>query len=188
MTTPEESDGELNAEYTDPFEDMEFTAYDPSEATEVPLGTPLGEGRETEPEPLKLFDDRYKADFEGLAFIGALEARFSFIGHKFHIRTLTSLEHMACAKIVKEYEGTLADNRAYATALVAMSVVSVDGIGLPTPIGETDIDLAWAYERFNYVAARWFPFTVDYVYNAHLRLEQRVRDVLAEMDIQAKKG
>lgn len=187
-TPPDAGQDEASAEYIDPFEGMDFTSYDPSEATEIPQGTPLGTGQDgasTEPGP---FDSRHKEDFEGLAFLGALEARFSYIGHRFHIRTLTVNEILAVAQVVKEHVGTVGEMRAYATAIVALSVVSVDGIGLPIPFEESGSEYAWAQQRFDYVKAKWFPFTVDYVYDRYQLLETRVNQVLAEMAGQIKKS
>lgn len=187
--TPEEPQSSADdLEYADPYEGMNFKPFDPSEATEIPLGTPLGTGTDSENEESGPFDPRYKEDFEGLAFLGALEARFSFIGHRFHIRTLATYELLAVGKIVKGYEGEIGATKAYATAMVALATVSVDGVGLPIPIGESGNDLAWAFERFDFVAAKWWPFTIDYVYERILLLENRVESVLIEMSEQAKKA
>lgn len=186
--TPEPPQGDdLSSEYADPYDEMEFVPYDPAEAVETPQGTPLGDGKDTENEVIP-FDARWKDDFDGLAFLGALEARFSFLGHRFHIRTLTADELLAAARIIKDYEGTVADTRAYAIVMVALSIVSVDGVGLPVPVVEGDNDYAWAYQRFDYVKARWYPYTIDYVYERYLLLEERVRNVLNEMVEQAKKA
>lgn len=184
---PAEGQDPPSAEYIDPFEGMDFTPYDPSEATQIPQGTPLGDGDDT-PNETGPFDPRYKEDFEGLAFLGALEARFSYIGHRFHIRTLTVNEILAVAQVMKEHVGTVGEMRAHATAMVALSVVSVDGIGLPAPFEEGGSEYAWAQQRFDYVKAKWFPFTVDYVYERYLLLEARVNQVLAEMAEQIKKS
>src|SRR5690606_41014268 len=134
------------------------------------------------------FDQRYKEDFEGLAFLGALEAHFSYIGHKFVIRTLTVNELLAVSQIMKEHVGTVGEMRAHATAMVALSVQSVDGIALPVPFEEGGSDYAWPQQRSDYVKARWFPSTVDYVYERYLLLESRVNQVLAEMADQIKKS
>lgn len=183
---PKLSMDDLDAEYADPYEGMEFSSYDPAGAAEIPQGTPLGGGKDTENQT-GTFDERHKDDFEGLAFLGALEARFDYIGHRFHIRTLTVDEALAVARIVKDFEGTIGDTKAYATAMVALSVVSVDGLGLPIPHEEASVDYGWAYQRFDYVKAKWYPFTIDYVYERILLLEDRVRNVLTEMTEQAKK-
>lgn len=184
---PEQPEASVDAEYADPYEGLDIRPYDPSEATEIPQGTPLGGGKDTE-NKTGPFDERYKDDFEGLAFLGALEGRFDYIGHRFHIRTLTTDEILAVSRIVKDFEGTIGDSKAYATAMVALSVVSVDGMGLPFPYEEASVDYAWAYERFNYVKAKWFPFTIDYVYERYILLEERARSVLIEMTEQAKKA
>lgn len=182
-----EAEAAAQAEFADPYEGMEFHAFDPAEQVSLPLGTPLGTGQDTQNETGP-FDERYKDDFEGLAFLGALEARFSYIGHKFVIRTLTVDELLAAGRIIGEYQDTPAGTRAYATVMVALSVVSVDGKGLPSPIGEGDDAYSWARERFDYVKARWFPFTVDFVYERYLLLEGRTQQVLMEMTEQAKKS
>jgi len=182
------SGDEIDAEYGDPYDGITFAPFNPTEAVSVPLGTPLGTGQDTENSSPGVFDDHYKDDFEGLMFLGALQAQFSYIGHKFNIRTLSVDELLAAAIITKRYEDTIGANRAYATAMVALCTVSVDGIGLPAPIGEGDESYAWAFERFDYVKAKWFPYTVDYVYERYLLLEDRVRNVLVEMTEQAKKA
>lgn len=183
---PPEQPEEASTEYIDPYDEMEISHFDPLEETKLPKGTPLGSGQDTENSEPEPFDPRYKEDFEGLMFLGALQADFSFVGHKFRIRTLTVDELLAAARIIKEYEGTVADTRAYATVMVALSVISVDGIGLPAPIAE-DGDYSWAWERFNYVKAKWFPYTIDYVYERYLMLEERSRNVINQMVDQAKK-
>lgn len=187
MTQQPEQPDELGAEYANPYDDMEITSFDPASEVKIPQGTPLAEGKDTENDEPKPFDPRYTEDFEGLMYLGALEARFHFTGHKIHIRTLTVDELLAAARIIKDYEGTVGDTRAYATALVAMCTVSVDGVGLPIPIEEGGNEYAWAYQRFDYVKARWFPFTIDYIYERYLLLEERSRSVLNEMVEQAKK-
>lgn len=187
MTDQPPEAGAEGTEYLDPYEGMDFKSFDPSETTELPQGTPLGTGADTDNETGP-FDERYKEDFEGLAFLGALEARFSYIGHQFRIRTLTVNELLAVGQIMKEHVGTVGEMRAHATAMVALAVQSVDGIGLPAPYEEGGSDYAWAQQRFDYVKARWFPFTVDYVYERYLLLETRANQVLSEMAEQVKKS
>lgn len=181
--TPQDvtEDQELAAEYADPTEGMEFAPFDPTEVNPPANGTPQGTAEDTEVDFSGPFNERVKQDFEGLMFLGALSASFSFLGHRFVIRTLTSDELIAAGMITKDYENTIAANRAYATAMVALSIQTVDGKGLPIPIGSNDNDYAWAYERFNFIKARWFPFVVDYVYDRCLVLEDRARTVLMEM-------
>lgn len=126
------------------------------------------------------FDDRYKDAFHGLAYIGALTGSFEWLGHKFVIHTLTQDEELAAALIVKDFEDTLGQARAYATALAALCVDSVDGEGMPTPVG-TGPSYGWAYQRFNYAKARWYRYTIDKIYEKYLELEDLNRGVLEEL-------
>jgi hypothetical protein len=183
----EEQGEQLDLEYQDPYEGMEFAPFDAVHDAPVATGTPLGTGKDGELDDGKppVFDERYKQDFEGLMFLGALSSRFSYIGHTFLIKTLTINDLLAASKLTQEYEGTIGAPRAYATAIVALSTVAVDGIGLPSPIGEGADQHQWAHERFDYVAARWYPWVVDYVYDRYLLLEERTRLVLEEMEKKA---
>lgn len=172
---------ELDAEYGDPYEGMEFAPYDPMEEVDVPAGVPQGGAEETPPEP-EPFDERYTDDFDGLMFLGALSASFSHVGHRISIRTLTSMELLAASHVIKTYQDTIGSARAEALAIVALCVQKVDGKGLPIPIEESETDpFQWAVDRFNYVASRWYPFTVDAIYARYNLLAQRCYDVLTEM-------
>jgi len=134
---PPPEDPGIEAEYADPYDDMEFGAYDPTEVVATFPEAPSGTADDTENE-VPPFDERYKEDFEGLMFLGALTASFSYIGHKFIIRTLTSFEYLAAARVTKSFEDTIGANRAQATVVAALCIVSVDGKQLPIPIEETD--------------------------------------------------
>lgn len=171
---------DLSAEYVDPYEGMEFAPYDPTEQVQIPAGMPQGGPDEAEPE-VSPFDERYKDDFEGLMFLGALSASFSYVGHKFTMRTLTSLELMAVGRVLKSFEDTIGANRAYATAMVALALQKVDGKELPIPYAEDDDPYAWAQQRFEYIAARWYPMVIDELYARYGLLEERVRVVMEEM-------
>lgn len=155
--------------------DVEYGTFDPYERP-LPEDTPAADGTEA----TSLFDDRFKEPFQGLAYLGALTKSFEWLGHKFVIRTLTQDEELASALLIKEWEGTPGSQRAFVTAMVALCVESVDGQPLPTPISEGN-SYAWAYQKFNFVKARWFPTTIDAVYVEYLALEQKAREVVEEM-------
>lgn len=172
---------DLGAEYGDPYEGMEFEPYDPAQEVEIPLGMPQGGPEETAPEP-EPFDERYRDDFEGLMFLGALSASFSHVGHRITIRTLTSMELLAAGHVIKEYQDTIGAPRAEALAIVSLCIQKVDGKPLPIPVQENDTDtFQWAIDRFNYVATHWYPFTVDSIYERYNLLAQRCYEVLSEM-------
>jgi hypothetical protein len=127
------------------------------------------------------FDERYSEDLDGLMYLGRLTHEFEWLGHRFVIRTLSANDNLAIAQLIKEYSGTVGESRAYVIATVALAIDTVDGIPLPTPIKVEQDAIAWARQRFRYVASRWFQYTIDLVHNEHLVLERRARVVLEEM-------
>jgi hypothetical protein len=143
----------------------------------TPEDTPTADGQTS---PDAIFDDRWKDAFHGLAYLGAASRTFEWLGHKFVIRTLTDDEELAIAQIIKDWDGTVAHQRAYMTAIAAMCTETIDGQGLPSPIGEGP-GYGWVLDRFNFVKARWFKYTIDKVYEQYLVLESEVRAVLEEM-------
>lgn len=131
-------------------------------------------------EPVK-FDPRYKDDFVGLTFVGALADSFEWLGHEFVIRTLTTDEYLAIATLTKDYIGTTELPRAYATAVAAMCIETVDGQALPVPIAEERNTYAWAFQRFNYVKGQWYPYTISKVFARSQDLERKVEQALESM-------
>lgn len=170
--------------------DSGYLAYDPADvlpqlATDPPpSSTAPGDGGSlpgtnvgTQPN----FDERFVEDFNGLMFLGALTKTFSWVGHKFRIRTLTSGEYLVAGQLMVPYQGTIGEARAYVTALVALCIMEVDGQPLPTPVQTHADEIAWAHQRFTYVKGHWFSPVIDIVYNEFLVLEARAKAVLDEM-------
>ena len=164
----------------DPADVRPQLSPDPPPSSQAPeadgsqLGTDVAEA-------LPEFDEKYVEDFNGLMYLGALTKTFEWVGHKFVIRTLSADEYLQVALLTKPYAGTIGEVRAYATAVVALCVDSVDGEPLPLPIQVERDDLAWAYQRFNFVKSRWFNYTIDLVYGEFLVLERRATEVLDAM-------
>ena len=126
-------------------------------------------------------DPRWRTDFHGLLYLGALRARFSWMGHVIRIRTLRSNEELIVAQLGQAWAETMGGARAHAVAMVALAVESVDGQPLPSPLGEQDAgSIGWAEERFRY-AGRWYAYTIDHIFERYLELEGRVREVMAEL-------
>lgn len=126
-------------------------------------------------------DPRWRADFHGLLYLGALRARFSWLGHVIRIRTLRSDEELIVAQLGRDWAETMGGARAHAIAMVALAVESIDGQPMPSPLGEQDAgSIGWAEERFRY-AGRWYSYTIDAIFERYLELEGRVREVMAEL-------
>lgn len=163
-------------------------AYAPFDPTEInpdllpaePVTTPEALDALTL-EDLPSFDERYAEEFNGLLYLGALSKTFEWVGHKFTIRTLTADEYLATGALTKAYAGTIAEARAYTVAVVALCLTSVDGQPLPTPVRTSANDYAWAFQRFDYVKARYFDPTINVIYNEFLVLEYMANQVVDAM-------
>lgn len=163
-------------------EAFEPSSASPQGATPVTEVAPSPEGvRAGEEDPpdddLPVFDERWREDFEGLAYIGRLTREFPYLGHKFVIRTLNIEEILEVGLLAKSYQGSLAESKAYQAALVAACVVSVDGVPPPMPITTSPED-TMILNRFRWVRQNWFAPVLDKVYGEYLRLEYDVERVM----------
>jgi len=138
--------------------------------TFIPGGAPASdlEGPEVpEPEPTSEDDAEFPSEVEedvtGLMFLGALSSSFDLFGHHFTLKTLRAGEELICAQIVKEYEGTLAQGKAYAIAQVAAALVTVDGRPIVKSLGPDD-GLANMRQKFDFVRTRWYWPVIDMLY------------------------
>lgn len=128
------------------------------------------------------FPEEHKEPFRGLNFLGHLTREFEYLGHKIVIKTLTTDETLAVAQVVDKYKDTIGQPRAYATAMVAACIVTVDDQPLVSPLGEDSrTPYADIWQRYNYIKARWYPPTIDAIYSEYLILEQKVYEVLESM-------
>lgn len=126
------------------------------------------------------FDPKFREPFNGLLFIGALTYSFTLLGHRFKIKTVGIDDLLEVGLITAKYKGTLGESRAYSTAMVAASLMSVDGKQLPQPLtmDPDDTALANAYE---YIRGHYFPPIVDALYLKYLELEAQVEQIIAAM-------
>ena len=172
-------------------EDAGYGSYDPEQyRPKVETGDDDDNKRQApdglydaEGNPLPSFDQRYAEDFTGLLYLGAMTRSFEWLGHHFVIRTLSMDELLAVGQIMKPWMGTVAEPKAYTVAMVALSVVTVDGKDeLPIPVSDGKGEYAWAYQRFNYVKAHWHSPTIDRVYSEYRALETKVDAVIEAME------
>lgn len=138
------------------------------------------QGSVEEEKPLPQFDEKFKQALDGLMYLGRLEDEFSWLGHRYVIRTLTTDEILQIGIITKPYLGTLSEVKAYQAAVVAACIVTVDGKSLAVPMTNEAADTALR-NRWDYVRNHWFPPLLDYVYEQYLLLEDLVRQVLDAM-------
>jgi hypothetical protein len=133
---------------------------------------------EAEADAVPAFDERYRDAFDGLLFIGALTKRFSWGGHRFVIRTLNVDDLLEATLLIKEYEGTLAAQRAWQSVVCAASVVTIDGKPLAVPLTSSESALA---VKWDWVRRHLMPPVVDVIYGQWLDLDATVSEVLISM-------
>lgn len=126
------------------------------------------------------FDPKHRDAFNGLMFIGALTSSFTFLGHKIKIKTIGIDDLLEVGLITAKYKGTLGESRAYSTAMVAASIISIDGKPLPQPLTTDPADTPLS-NSFEYVRTYYFPPVVDAIYLEYLELEAQVERIIASM-------
>lgn len=146
----------------------------PTDQAQATSHTDTGGAPDEEHDDLPAFDQRFRDEFEGLLFIGHLTDEFTWLGHRFVIRTLSTDEILEVGLLHKRYAETLADVKAYQGLIVAACIQAIDGRALPQPLGPEDSALL---ERFQQVR-KWYPPTLDAVYSRYLQLESTVAKVI----------
>lgn len=161
--------------------DLEAHITAPPLEPEAPAGALPGTEAtiEAESKPiLPVFNEKHKLPLEGLLYLGRLEREFSWGGHRFQIKTLTSGDRMQLASLTRPYMGTTEEARAWVTAQAALCVIRVDGHKPVTPMSQDD-DVA--YEQFQW-ALRLYPWTIDAIFAHLLDLEAQAKEVADEME------
>jgi hypothetical protein len=166
-----------------PLEEAAYDSFDPTLFARPTAPAPAAdeEPGPAGPEAPARFDERWREEFVGLLYLGALTASFTWLGHRFVLRTLRTSEYLEVSRLASEYRDTDGYAKALQAALTAASVVSVDGrpvggVPLTTTPGDTQVEMA-----FRYVLDNWFPPVVDKVYEQFVLLEAQQREVLEAM-------
>lgn len=153
----------------------------PSLPTNEAFPTPASaEPRMPEPETIPKFDDRHREPFEGLLFLGSLTSTEIVWGHTFRLVTPSSAERLRSALLIREYDGTVAFQFAYAASLVASYLIEVDRQPLPMPVTTDPKDVA-IDQRFEWILNNLRKPVIDVLFEKCLLLDEQVRVVLDAM-------
>jgi hypothetical protein len=125
------------------------------------------------------FDSRWRNEFEGLAYLGHLEAEVKIPYHSFKVRTLTTGEKIRVVSLVREHEDSIGYARAYRAAVVAAGLILVDG--KPLLVGQKNTDVV--PQRYRYVTDNWYDYVIDILYDKINELEGQVLEVLKELGV-----
>lgn len=156
------------------------------DSAQIPTEPPVEVEQEEAPsevpdeEPVPEFDPRVHEDFDGLMYLGKLTDEFTWLGHKFLIRTLRTGELIEVGMLHKPYAQSEADAKAYQAAVVAACVVTVDGRPPPLPITNEASDTELR-NKFEFVLRSWYPPLLDAIFERWLLLEARVDQVIEAM-------
>lgn len=132
---------------------------------------------EPEPEPLPEFDPRCREDLDGLLYLGKISKSFRWAGHQFVIKTPNVEDLLEAGQLHKPYVGTISDVKAWQALIAAATVVSVDRQPLSVPLSEDDSALR---AKFN-TTIKWYPWTLDAIYEEYLLLDARVQEAISAM-------
>ena len=128
------------------------------------------------------FPPQMISQMQDLLHLGELNDQFEYLGHTFEIRTMRIGEELAALAQIKQYQDVpLAQGRAYATAMVAGAVVTVDGQPLVQSLSPGE--RGNAAQKFSKVS-QWYFYVIDYIYKRYLELEKKQAEVLQELQSQ----
>ena len=120
-----------------------------------------------------------RTDIENLLSNGAIFDEFEIAGHVFVIRTLKIGEELSVAEICKDYEGTIAEAKAMATATVAAAIETIDGRPLMRNLGPDSKNNI--RQKFGYVRNKWYWIIIGEIYERYLILVNRQINAFSEL-------
>src|SRR4051812_22074101 len=125
---------------------------------EAPKDLPPDFGEEFEEEPLR-------EEVVELLHLGRLSSSVEIRGHTIRISTLTVGEELLVAILARDYIDTQDANKAYATALVAAAITSVNGKPLAAPLGPNTTKREVLERKYEYVLSHWYWPVVRVIYD-----------------------
>jgi hypothetical protein len=137
-----------------------------------------------EEEPQDAFPEKWKNDFEGLAYLGYLTTTVRIPFHTFVLKTLLPIEKIEVADVCRSHEDSLAYAKSFKAAIVAAALLTVDG--QPLIVGERQRNVV--RQKYEYVVNTWYEPIIDLLYNSVNALELRSLEVLRAMGILGEGG
>lgn len=117
--------------------------------------------------PRSPFPPESQLAISGLLHLGYIEKRVSYAGHEFVMRTLKSGEEITIALIVKEWSDSAGFAKAYATAAVAASLETLDGVPLYGPLSD---NMRAPIEQKFQTVRQWYWPVIEHLYNEYTEL------------------
>lgn len=131
-------------------------------------------------EPAQSLTEEEENLFEELLTVGKLEKQFRFAGHHVRLNTLTVDLELQIGLLTKPYLNSDAYTRAYKAAVVAGSVVELDGQPLYQPMSPHEGAEEIMRKKFN-IMSEYYPIVVDMIYSKVMELEQQLIPLLEKL-------
>jgi hypothetical protein len=126
-------------------------------------------------------DSELSQDTLGLLQLGHLSSKINVFGNEVRIKTLTVGEELEIGLLTKQYLNTSEQGRAYGTAVVAASIVSINKKRLPIkPLGPDDEANVLNY-KFEYVSRKYYWPVIEKIYDEYMKLLARQLAALEEI-------
>lgn len=115
--------------------------------------------------------DEERGAFQSLLTIGQTTKKVDVLGHPVVLKSMTVSDELMVGMESKAYKGSEAFARAYQSAVVAASVVSIDGKQLYVPLSPEESDSEVFRKRVEKVHSL-YPIVVSEIYRQYMEVEK----------------
>jgi len=115
----------------------------------------------------------------GLINIGRLTKDISLYGDDIRLRTLKIGEELEVGLLISKWTGTAEEGRAYAVAIVAASIETLNGKKLVSTLGPSQDDEL--RRKFDFVRTKWYWPAIQEIYENYVELQQEQLKALEEL-------
>lgn len=158
-----------------PPEPLPTVAFEEQTAPVEPAAVPM----KAKVEMTDAFPEEWKEDFEGLLYLGYLEAEVTIPFHAFTVRTLLPATKIELSMMLTDLQTSVGYGLAYKCAVVAAALEMVDDRPI---IVASKVEPALR-QKYNYVINSWYEPVIDVLYRAVDDLEARQLMVMRELGI-----
>ena len=125
--------------------------------------------------------------FQELTQIGHITHTFDWANHEFVIRTLTIDEEIVVGQLIKHLDGTIVQDKALITAIVAACLVSVDGKS-PFPPSVVNDPVVILREHYRMISEKWHWPVVVKINEQYLILQEKMYKTISDIENLSQEG
>lgn len=124
-------------------------------------------------------NNQFSSDFRSLAEIGKITREVHWCGHSFVLKSLSTAEELAIAKVTSSYKGSLGEQRATVAAAVAISLESINGVPFFPIVMDSDVEKNLRV-RFNTVI-EWSYLLIDFLFGEQTEVTRSASEAVEEL-------